>query len=52
MNKPQEDYIHTEAFAWCDQTKQKEVTKAEYLVFGLAIGMVLTVGLQMLSAWI
>lgn len=52
MNKPQDDFLHTEAFQWCEKPKQKDMTKVEYLVFGLAIGMLLTVGLQMLSTWI
>lgn len=49
---PEKDFLHTEAFQWCEKPKEKEVTKIEYLVFGLAIGMLLTVGLQMLSTWI
>lgn len=52
MNKPQDDFLHTEAFQWCEKPKQKDMTKVEYMVFGLTIGMLLTVGLQMLSTWI
>ena len=52
MNKPQEDFLHTEAFQWCERSKEKEVSKIEYLIFGIAIGMLLTIGLQMLRTWI
>ena len=50
--KTKDDRLRTEAFKWCDRPKEKEITKPEVFVFGLAIGMILTVSMQMLSAWI
>lgn len=52
MNKPEKDFLHTEAFQWCDEhPEEKEITKPEVFIFGLALGMIVTVALQMFAAW-
>lgn len=52
MNKPENDFLHTEAFQWCEHPEEKEITKPEVFIFGLAMGMITTIALQMFSAWI
>lgn len=49
--KPQEDFLHTEAFEWCKQPKEREITKPEVFIFGLVLGMITTVALQMFTTW-
>lgn len=49
--KQQEDFLHTEAFQWCERPEKKEITKPEVFIFGLVLGMITTVALQMFAVW-
>lgn len=49
--KQQEDFLHTEAFQWCERPQEKEITKPEVFIFGLVLGMITTIALQMFAAW-
>ena len=38
--KPEKNFLHTEAFQWCECPEEKEITKPEVFIFGLALGEV------------